>query len=240
MLKSRWFYCSSNFFNQAYANDLKSTEYKVSSPKSEFEFSLILPECVEPAWMVCFLDVKLLINKRDEKTKKALQVLEIEMGVPKSEAIKEMLFVETRSLDNIDSLGHKIFKIGDFNFDGYTDFALMTGAAGGYGTPSYTFYIFDPKKGFFYEDFKFSALTNQGQIHHYFDYLNKKISVYSRSSSTDSREDIYVVKNNIPNLLSSTTRVLTNQDGVDKIKVVLMRQDDTGAWTRKSYFEEIE
>lgn len=39
-----------------------------------------------------------------------------------------------------------LINVGDFNFDGYDDFAIQVGNSGSYGSPSYDVYLYDPSQ----------------------------------------------------------------------------------------------
>ncbi len=52
-----------------------------------------------------------------------------------------------------------VINTGDYNFDGYEDFAVQNGNQGPYGGPSYTVFLYTPRTGGFSESESLSSLT---------------------------------------------------------------------------------
>lgn len=85
---------------------------------------------------------------------------------------------------------------GDMDFDGLEDFALRTGNAGGYGSPSYNVYLQEAGgRGFVYSP-DFSQLT-EGSLG-MFSALAGKIHVPRKSGCCEHWDDVYAVKGRRP------------------------------------------
>ncbi len=88
---------------------------------------------------------------------------------------------------------------GDMNCDGLEDFALRTGNAGGYGSPSYSVYLQEHGgHGFVYSP-DFSQLT-EGSLG-MFSASAGKIHVPRKSGCCEHWEDVYAVKGRRPVLV---------------------------------------
>ncbi|WP_157639904.1 XAC2610-related protein [Burkholderia ubonensis] len=87
---------------------------------------------------------------------------------------------------------------GDFNFDGYQDFALYNGANGPYGSQTYNVYLYSPEKRTFVLSEAFSKLTLHNINFFKVDTKRKRLSTFSKDGCCYHEASEYVVRNNRP------------------------------------------
>jgi hypothetical protein len=97
------------------------------------------------------------------------------------------------------------FSFEDFNFDGREDLSICTGHDGGYNSPSYDVFLFDPKTRGFIRNEEFSELTVTANIGLKINSRTKTIRAQSKSGCCFHQTDVFrVVKNRLV-LVKSTT-----------------------------------
>jgi uncharacterized protein YecT (DUF1311 family) len=91
-----------------------------------------------------------------------------------------------------------LINVGDFNFDGYEDFAVQTGNDGSYGGPSYSVYLYVPSEEKFHPSAPLSKLTVEGLGFFDIDAKHKHLIVLSKSGCCYHERTQYSIKQNLP------------------------------------------
>lgn len=87
---------------------------------------------------------------------------------------------------------------GDFNFDGYQDFALINGQNGPYGSRTYNVYLYSPAKQAFVLNEAFSDITLASLNFFKVDAKRKRLITISKDGCCYHEATEHVVRNNRP------------------------------------------
>lgn len=117
----------------------------------------------------------------------------------------------------------------DFNFDGREDLAVCNGRNGGYGGPSYTIFLFDPRSGRFAESRALSRLNEGaylGLVSR--DPKRRRLTALSKSGCCYHETEVYGVVNNRPVLVEKVVEDATGAG--DGSVLVTTRRKVKGRW----------
>jgi len=95
---------------------------------------------------------------------------------------------------------------GDFNFDGYEDFALYNGRNGPYGSQTYNVYLYSPAKKTYVLSESFSDLAFGSLNFFEIDAKRKRLITFSKDGCCYHYDTEYVVRDNRPVPVLRTSR----------------------------------
>lgn len=122
---------------------------------------------------------------------------------------------------------------GDFNFDANEDLAVCNGREGGYGAPSYSVFLYDPKSGKFIENISLSRLT-EGYLGLFFaDSKKRQLVAYSKSGCCYHETEVYRVIQNKPVLTEKRIEEASGDDAHGYIVKVTTRKLVNGRWVKR-------
>jgi len=129
-----------------------------------------------------------------------------------------------------DDAGYSSFIFGDFNFDGMKDLAICTGKNGGYGSQSYTVYLFNSRVNKFVENKRLSKLTEDIYIGFFSVEAKKKLLVaFWKSGCCFHQTEKYRVVANRPVLVEEII-----EDGTGgEFMVTTSRKLVNGKWVKR-------
>jgi hypothetical protein len=122
-----------------------------------------------------------------------------------------------------------LLNVGDFNFDGYQDFAIQTGHEGSYGGPTYSVYLYNPAKTRFELSEPLSSVIEETLGFFQVDTQHKHLITLAKSGCCYHETTKYAVVHNIPVPVSRIIEDATGLDGY--VKVTRERRVD-GKWQR--------
>jgi hypothetical protein len=124
----------------------------------------------------------------------------------------------------------------DFNFDGREDLAVCNGRDAGYGGPSYTVFLFDPKSGRFVENGRLSGLAEGPYLGLFFpDPKKKTLTAYSKSGCCYHETATFKVVGNRPVLVEQVIEDATPTGGADEGFVLVTTRKRVGRrWVERS------
>ena len=99
-----------------------------------------------------------------------------------------------------------LINVGDFNFDGYDDFAIQVGNSGSYGSPSYDVYLYDPSQKSFKISQPMSELIEETLGFFRVDSIKKRLVTLTKSGCCYHETVEYKVQNNLPVPVSRVDR----------------------------------
>ncbi len=99
---------------------------------------------------------------------------------------------------------------GDFDFDGFEDFAVPVDTTGPYGSGTYDVFLYDPKEEEYVEAGELSELTRSHMGMFGVDAKRKRLTAFSKSGCCIHWESEFAVKERAPVLLHTVT---TTHDG---------------------------
>ena len=107
-------------------------------------------------------------------------------------------FVDEGPLSNMGTVYQSFIHVGDFNFDGQEDFAIEVGNQGSYEQPTYSVFLYSPKRKQFIPNRPLSELTHDGKGFFGLDAKKKHLIVLSRFGCCHHESTEYKVKDNEP------------------------------------------
>jgi hypothetical protein len=129
------------------------------------------------------------------------------------------------------------FVFGDFNFDGMKDLAICNGRSGGYGSPSYTVYLFNGRVNKFVENKRLSKLTEDVYLGLFFVEAKKRLLVaFWKSGCCYHQTEKYRVVANRPVLVEKITEAV---DDTGDFMVVTTRKLVDGKWVKRVRKEKV-
>ena len=112
-----------------------------------------------------------------------------------------------------------MINVGDFNFDGHEDFAVQNGNHGSYGQPSYSVYLYSPKKSAFVYSKALSSLIEDTLGFFHVDSKNKHLITFSKSGCCYHETVEYVVEEDLPVPVSRVVEdATTAPDGFEDVR----------------------
>ena len=128
------------------ATVLAQEKFEIKNASKIYDVRVEVKNCVD--WK-CEGDAKFMIFKKGAS--KPFQVFDS----PTEFMREEVQLKNSKKMYDAQSI---VF-FEDYNFDGIADFALRDGSNGGYGGPSYTIFLFDPRVKKFVENQAFTKLA---------------------------------------------------------------------------------
>jgi len=126
---------------------------------------------------------------------------------PDSACLKEAYRERVAAIDGVTPAGYPDApQKGDFNFDGYEDFALYNGRYGPYGSQTYNVYLYSPAKKTYVLDESFSDLTFGSLNFFEIDAKRKRLVTFSKDGCCYHYDTAYVVRDNRPVPVLRTSR----------------------------------
>jgi len=119
------------------------------------------------------------------------------------------------------------FVLEDFNFDGEDDLAICNGRNGGYGSPSYSVYIYNKGSRKFVENKKLSYLTEGYLGLFMIDAKKKLLTTFSKSGCCYHETEVYKVVTNKPILIKKII-----EDERENKRVVTTKKLINGKWVK--------
>ncbi|HYN84899.1 MAG TPA: hypothetical protein VER32_06585 [Pyrinomonadaceae bacterium] len=136
------------------------------------------------------------------------------------------------------------FVFDDFNFDGRDDLAVCNGREGGYGGPSYTVFLFDPRPRRFVENRRLSKLTEGVYLGLFFaDPKKRRLTARWKSGCCYHETEVFKLVNNRPVLVGEEIEDATGGGAGEGFAMVTTRRRVGRRWverTRKVRREENE
>lgn len=121
------------------------------------------------------------------------------------------------------------FVFDDFDFDGHQDLAVCNGRNGGYGGPSYSVYLFNPRTGKFALNRKLSELTEGAYLGLFMLKPKKKhLVVFSKSGCCLHEIDTFRVVKQRPVLVEKEI-----EDALGEEVVITTRRLVNGKWRKR-------
>lgn len=124
-----------------------------------------------------------------------------------------------------------MINVGDFNFDGYEDFAIQNGNEGSYGQPTFSVYLYSPSKKEFQFSRPLSTLIQQTLGFFTVDSQHKRLIAFSKSGCCYHETTEYTVSNNLPVPVS---RVVEDGTRDPKYLYVSRQRFVNGRWQGKT------
>lgn len=190
--------------------------------------------CSNNTWDYCFTPVSIEIKDRFDSN--WYQTMNINTAMPSLQEMNTRLSSDTRTRQ-YSKYERYTFIFGDFNFDGYTDFAHISGLLGNYGSPSYTFYLYNQNKKTYESNLHFFELTIQGRSVPDFNYLQKEI-VSSEKNGSGNLSSYYHIKSNKPQLFKVISRDYISKDDKIRLKTTIKFLDSNNEWTSSISYDE--
>lgn len=129
------------------------------------------------------------------------------------------------------------FIADDFNFDGKEDLAVCNGRNGGYGGPSYTVFLFNPRSNRFVENKKLSELAEGVYLGLFFvDAKKKQLVAFSKSGCCYHETEKYKVVANRPVLVEE---IIEDAMGGTGFVVITTKRLVKGRWVKRVQREKI-
>lgn len=124
----------------------------------------------------------------------------------------------------------------DFNFDGREDLAVCNGRDSGYGGPSYTVFLFEPKSGRFVGNSRLSSLAEGPYLGLFFpDPKKKTLTAYSKSGCCYHETATFKVVGNRPVLVEQVIEDATRTDDAGEGFVMVTTRKRVGRrWVERS------
>ncbi|MBH0085470.1 hypothetical protein I6E84_04470 [Psychrobacter sp. SCQQ22] len=197
-------------------------------------FEVQATTCSKNTWDYCFTPVSVTI--KDNFDPNWHQMINISTATPSLQEINKRLSSDTRT-NKYSKYERYTFIFGDFNFDGYSDFAYISGLLGIYGSPSYTFYLYNKDKNTYEPNLQFSKLTTQGKSVPDFNYLQKEI-VSSEKIGSGNLSNYYHVKSNKLQLFKVISRDYINKADKVYLKTTIKILNNNYKWTTTRRYDE--
>lgn len=197
-------------------------------------FEIRATTCSNNTWDYCFTPVSVKIKDRFDSDWH--QTINISTAPPSLQEMNTRLSSDTR-IRQYSKYERYTFIFGDFNFDGYTDFAHISGLLGNYGSPSYTFYIYNKDKKYYESNLHFSELTTQGRSVPDFNYVQKEI-VSSEKNGAGNLSSYYRIKLNKPQLFKVINRDYINKADKFYLKTTIKTLNNNHEWTTTVSYDE--
>lgn len=119
----------------------------------------------------------------------------------------------------------------DFNFDGKEDLAVCNGRDGGYGGPSYTVFLFNPRLNRFVQNKKLSELAEGVYLGLFFvDAKKKQLVAFSKSGCCYHETEKYKMVGDRPVLVE---KIIEDAAGGTGFVVITTRRIVNGRWVKK-------
>ncbi|OLF41329.1 MULTISPECIES: hypothetical protein [unclassified Psychrobacter] len=208
--------------------------YVLNNSGNAKTFKIRAITCSNNTWDYCFTPVSVEIKDRFDSNWH--QTININTAVPSLQEMNTRLSSDTRTRQ-YSKYERYTFIFGDFNYDGYTDFAYISGLLGNYGSPSYTFYLYNQNKKTYESDLQFSELTTQGRSVPDFNYVQKEI-VSSEKNGSGNLSSYYHIKSNEPQLFKVISRDYISKADKIYLKTTTKVLNSNNEWTSSISYDE--
>ena len=129
-----------------------------------------------------------------------------------------------------------VMNVGDFDFDGYEDFAVQTtDHEGSYGGPSYEVYLFEPKTGRFAYNDAMTGLALESLGFFDVDAAHKRIRTFAKGGCCYHVLTTYEIQHDVPIAVARHTEDALN--AVDGKMQIIDEQLVNGKWRKKIRYE---
>lgn len=216
------------------ANSQSNKNYILDTSDNTKAFKIRAETCSNNTWDYCFTPVSVEIKDRSDSD--WYQTVNISTAIPSLQEMNTRLSSDTRT-NKYSKYERYTFIFGDFNFDGYTDFAHISGLLGNYGSPSYTFYLYDRSDKKYKPNSHFSELTTEGRSVPDFNYIQKEI-VSSEKNGSGNLSSYYHINSNKPQLFKVIKRDYISEASKLYLKTTIKTLNNNFEWITATSYDE--
>ncbi len=116
--------------------------------------------------------------------------------------------------------------MGDYNFDGHVDLAVLVDNAGSYGGPTYAILLYQPLNGHYVEAPLLSALTRENLGLFRVDPKRKLLTIFNKSGCCIHHQSELTVSGDVPTVTNSQIESIIYEN--DACRVTLERTLSNG------------